>query len=230
VSHPITLFDLLAQYLPVALSTLIACLGLTLVISIVIHRGLRRSDGVVPEGRITLRNLLELLLEGLVSLARQVIGPEWPRWMPLIGTLGFFILVSNLMGLVPGLTNPTSFIETNLAWACLSFVAFHYAGITHHGWAYLKHFLGPLPLLAPLMFPLEVIQSFARILSLTVRLTANMFADHTLVAVFLSFPTVVAAFVPWAIMGLGLFVAILQAFIFAFLTMIYIGMALEEAH
>jgi F-type H+-transporting ATPase subunit a len=229
VSHPIHLFHLLEPYLPMTVATMLGCLVATLLVAFMINRGLRSSDGVIPEAGLTLRNLLELMLEGLVSLARQTIGPDWPRWMPLIGTIGFFILVSNLMGLVPGLSNPTSFIETNLAWACLSFGAFHYAGIRHHGWAYVRHFLGPVLWLAPLMLPLEVIQSFARILSLTVRLTANMFADHTLVAVFLSFP-LFGLFVPWLIMGLGLFVAFLQAFIFAFLTMIYIGLALEEAH
>jgi F-type H+-transporting ATPase subunit a len=229
VSHPLHVFHLIEPYLPATLATVIVCLGATLLVAFLVSRGLRASDGVIPEGRVTLRNMLELMLEAMISLARQTIGPEWPRWMPLVGTIGFFILVSNLMGLVPGLTNPTSFIETNLAWACLSFGAFNYAGIRHHGWRYVKHFLGPVPWLAPLMFPLEVIQSLARVLSLTVRLTANMFADHTLIAVFLSFPFF-GVFVPWVVMGLGLFVALLQAFIFAFLTMIYIGLALEEAH
>ena len=229
MAHPLNLFEMLEPYLPMTLATMLACLGVTLLVAFSVNRGLQSSDGVIPEGRITLRNLLELMLEGMVSLARQTIGPDWPRWMPLVGTIGFFILVSNLMGLVPGLANPTSFIETNLAWACLSFGAFNYAGFRHHGWGYIKHFLGPVPWLAPLMFPLEVIQSLARVLSLTVRLTANMFADHTLVAVFLGFP-VIGLFVPWLVMGLGLFIAILQAFIFAFLTMIYIGLALEEAH
>jgi F-type H+-transporting ATPase subunit a len=79
------------------------------------------------------------------------------------------------------------------------------------------------------MLPIEIISHLSRILSLTVRLTANMFADHTLVAIFLSFP-VVCIFVPWLMMGLGVFVAFLQAFIFSYLTMVYIGMALEESH
>jgi F-type H+-transporting ATPase subunit a len=230
MTHPLTVFDLMAPYLSVTISTLLACLCVTLAVAFFVRSGLRSSDGVIPEGRLTLRNMLELMLEGMVGLARQVIGEDWPRWMPLIGTIGFFILVSNLMGLIPGLANPTSFVETNLAWALIAFFAFHYAGIQKHGLgSYLKHFAGPVWWLAPLMFPLEVWSTVVRILSLTVRLTANMFADHTLVAVFLSFP-VIQIFVPWAMMGLGLFVAFLQAFIFAFLTMIYIGMALEEAH
>ena len=104
------------------------------------------------------------------------------------------------------------------------------AGIQKHGFLpYIARFSGPVPLLAPLMFPIELISNAARLLSLTVRLTANMFADHTLVAVFISFP-IIQFFVPWAMMGLGLFVAFLQAFIFAYLTTTYIGQALEEAH
>ncbi len=229
MQHPPNVFELLAPVLPIGISTVIACLGLTLLLAWLVRRGLEGDDGVIPDERLTLRNFLEILLEGAVSLARQVIGHDWARWMPLVGTLGFFILVSNVMGLVPFLTNPTSYIETNLAWALISFGTYHYAGISHHGIGYLHHFvLGP-PWLWPLTLPVELIGHAARILSLTIRLTANMFADHTLLALFLSFQ-VVNAFIPALFVGLGLFVAFLQAFIFMFLTMIYIGMALEEAH
>jgi F-type H+-transporting ATPase subunit a len=229
VQHPPNLFEFLPHSIPITVSTLVVCVVLVLVLSVLVRRGLAGTDGVVPDESLTLRNVLEILLEGAVSLMREVIGDEWPRWMPLVGTLGFFILVSNLMGLVPFVTNPTSFIETNLAWACLSFVTYHYAGISHHGVHYLNQFFPGPVWLKPLMFLIEVISHLARVLSLTIRLTANMFADHTLIAVFLSMP-VVGYFVPWVFMGLGLFVAFLQAFIFMFLTMIYIGLALEEAH
>lgn len=229
MSHPLTLFDLIEPLVPITISTLLTCLMLTLILAALVRRGLQAADGVVPEGRVTVRNILELLLEGMVSLARETIGPEWPRWMPLIGTMGFFILVSNLMGLIPGLTNPTSFVETNVAWALVSFGTFVYAGFSTHGVSYVRHFVGPVWWLAWLVFPLEIVSAVIRIMSLTIRLTANMFADHTLVAVFLSFP-VVNLFAPSLFMGLGLFVAFLQAFIFSFLTMIYIGEAIHEAH
>ena len=229
LQHPPNVFEFLPGALPIGLTTLAACTVLVLLLSYFLRRGLRDTDGVIPDERLTLRNFIEILLEGVVSLMRQVIGPDWPRWLPLLGTLGFFILVSNLMGLIPFLANPTSYVETNLGWAVISFIAYQYAGIRHHGWGYVKHFFPGPPLLWPLMFVVELISHSARILSLTVRLTANMFADHTLIAMFLSFP-VVHYFVPWLFMGLGLFVAFLQAFIFMFLTMIYIGLALEEAH
>ena len=230
MAHPPTLFNLLEGVIPVAIQALAACTLLVLLLTFWVRRGLRGEDGVIPAEGFSVRNFLELLLEGIVSLMRQTIGPSWATYLPLVGTLGFFILVSNLMGLVPGLGGPTSYVETNLSWAILAVVVSEYAAIRHQGAkAYLSHLAGPIWWLSPLMFVVEVISHLARLLSLTIRLTGNMFADHTLVAVFLSFP-VVALFVPWVFMGLGVFVAILQAFIFSFLTIIYIGLALEDAH
>ncbi len=227
--HVPSIFDWLEQFAATNQTTVVLNVLLVGVVVLLIQRGLRREEGVIPSERLSFRNFFELLLEGIVGQMRVTIGPEWHRFAPLVGTLGLFILISNLLGLVPGLTGPTSFIETNLAWALLSFVTYNMAGFQHHGLGYVKHFLGPVPWLAPLMLPIELISHLSRIMSLTVRLTANMFADHTLVAIFLSFP-LVQIFVPWLMMGLGLFVAFLQAFIFAYLTTVYIGMALQEEH
>jgi F-type H+-transporting ATPase subunit a len=231
VVHPPTLYDVFARLLPVGLQALAACALLVMLLAFWVRRDLRKSDGVIPDERLTVRNVCELLLEGVVSLMRQTIGPEWPRFVPLVGTLGLFILISNLMGLVPGLTGPTSFIETNVSWAVLSFVTYNYAGIRHHGpGAYLSHFAGPVWWLAPLILPIELFSHLVRVMSLTIRLTANMFADHTLVALFLSFGLGLNFLTPWVFMGLGVFIAFLQAFIFTFLTIVYIGLALEESH
>lgn len=227
--HVPSIFDWLEPFVATNRATVVLNVVLVGVVVLLIRREMRRDDSVIPSERLTVRNFFELLLEGIVGQMRTTIGPEWHRFAPVVGTLGLFILISNLLGLVPGLTGPTSFIETNLAWALLSFVTYNMAGIQHHGFGYVKQFLGPVPWLAPLMFPIELISHLSRIMSLTVRLTANMFADHTLVAIFLSFP-LVQIFVPWLMMGLGLFVAFLQAFIFAYLTTVYIGMALQEEH
>ena len=227
--HVPSIFDWLEPFVATNRATVVLNVVLVGVVVLLIQREMRRDDSVIPSERLTVRNFFELLLEGIVGQMRTTIGPEWHRFAPVVGTLGLFILISNLLGLVPGLTGPTSFIETNLAWALLSFVTYNMAGIQHHGFGYVKQFLGPVPWLAPLMFPIELISHLSRIMSLTVRLTANMFADHTLVAIFLSFP-LVQIFVPWLMMGLGLFVAFLQAFIFAYLTTVYIGMALQEEH
>ncbi len=227
--HVPTIFDWLEPFVATNRASVALNVLLVGVVVLLIQREMRRDDSVIPSERLTFRNFFELLLEGIVGQMRTTIGPEWHRFAPVVGTLGLFILISNLLGLVPGLTGPTSFIETNLAWALLSFVTYNMAGIQHHGFGYVKQFLGPVPWLAPLMFPIELISHLSRIMSLTVRLTANMFADHTLVAIFLSFP-LVQIFVPWLMMGLGLFVAFLQAFIFAYLTTVYIGVALQEEH
>ena len=158
---------------------------------------------------------------------RENIGPTWPSYLPLIGTLGVFILISNLMGLVPGLGGPTAFIETNLCWAIMAFAVSEFCAIRAQGWSYIEHLAGPVWPLWPLLFAIEVIAHASRLLSLTVRLTGNMFADHAVIAIFL---TMVPIGVPVIFMALGMVVSVLQAFIFALLTMVYIGLALEEEH
>lgn len=198
------------------------------------------GGGVVPDEGVTLRNVVEIVVEFLVGLSRENMGEHWRRYFPVVATLFVFILLSNLIGLVPGIGGATSNANTTWAWAIISFVAFQYVGIREHGWSYVYHFLGPglmdvkiggktyhLRLLAPLYLPLEVISHLARAFTLSIRLLANMFADHTVVAVWLM---LVPAVVPAIFMGLGVLVAVLQAFVFALLTMIYIGLALEEAH
>jgi F-type H+-transporting ATPase subunit a len=227
--HPPSIYDSL--HLPAELQSLVLGVVVVLLVAVLVRRGLARAadGGLIPDERITLRNLLEVLLEGVAGLARGVLGENWARYMPLLGTMGFFILVSNLMGLVPGLGGPTSYIETNLAWALIAFVVSEAVGLIEHGPGYIKHFMPGPWWISWFLLPIELFSHLVRVVSLTIRLTANMFADHTLLAVFLAFPFV-GWFVPSAVMGLGLFVAFVQAFIFTFLTMIYIGLALEHAH
>ena len=198
------------------------------------------GGGVVPDEGVSLRNVMEVLVESLAGLAQQNMGPHWPRYFPLIGTLFLFILFSNLLGLVPGFSGATSSANTTWAWAIISFVTHQYVGIREHGWSYVNHFLGPtlfhvrlggrefgVRALAPLYAPIELLSHVSRVFTLAVRLLANMFADHTVVLVWL---TLVPAVVPAIFMGLGVLVAFLQAYVFALLSMIYIGLALEEAH
>ena len=191
------------------------------------------QGGVVPDEGFSLRNVLELLVEMLRGLAEQNMGPHWRKYFPLIGTIFFFILISNLLGLIPGFAGATSSADTTWAWATISFVVHQYVGIREHGFGYINHFLGPkfgkwhIPLLAPLYAPIELVSHLSRVFTLAVRLLANMFADHTVVGVWL---LLVPAVVPAAFMGLGVLVAFLQAFVFALLSMIYIGLALEDAH
>jgi F-type H+-transporting ATPase subunit a len=196
--------------------------------------------GVVPDEGVTLRNTMEILVEGLAGLAEQNMGPHWRRYFPMVGTIFFFILFANLLGLVPAIDGATTSASTTWAWAIISFVVHQYVGVKEHGWGYVNHFLGPtlfhlnlggrrigVRALAPLYAPIELISHVARVFTLAVRLLANMFADHTVVAVWLA---LVPVAVPAIFMGLGVLVAVLQAFVFALLSMIYIGLALEEAH
>jgi len=198
------------------------------------------GGGVLPDEGVTLRNVVEVLVDGLASLAQDVMGEHWRRYFPLVGTIFVFILVSNVMGLVPGLGGATSDVNTTTAWAIISFLVYNYVGIREHGFWYINQFMGPsffslnlfgrkihVRPLAPLFLPLELFLHLARILTLSVRLLANMFADHTIVLVWVG---LVPVAIPAIFMGLGLLVAFLQAFVFSLLTMVYIGMAQEEAH
>ena len=190
------------------------------------------AEGLVPDARFSLRNVIEMIFEYICRLAEDSIGHDWKRYMPLIGTLGLFILIGNLLNIVPGLGAPTGFIETNLAWAIVCVLTSEIASIRVHGLGgWLAH-MAPGPWwLAPLIFPIELFSHLIRFFSLTIRLTANMFADHTLLSMFLGgFGAAVAIFFPWIVLGLGLFVCFVQAFIFTFLTILYIGMGTEEAH
>ncbi len=198
------------------------------------------GGGIIPDEGLSLRNLCELVVEFLAGLAQQTMGDGWRKYFPLMGTIFLFILLSNLIGLIPGIGGSTSNANTTWGWALISFVAFQFVGIKEHGWSYINHYLGPslfemeiggkkvhMRVLAPLYAPIELIGHLARIFTLAVRLLANMFADHTVVGVWLMLVPVV---VPAIFMGLGVLVAVLQAYVFTLLSMIYIGLALEEAH
>jgi F-type H+-transporting ATPase subunit a len=210
-----------------------------------------RRVSLVPRGA---QNFVEVILEQFIQMIDDVIGPSGRAYLPLIGTLGLFILVSNLMGLVPGLIAPTGNLMTNAACAVVVFCAYHYIGIKKQGLGhYLKHFMGPVPALAPLMIPIETISHLARPLSLTLRLFGNMFGGHVLLAI-IFFLMGLDGLIGWALSGsaagiivggigglitavftigflypLKILVSFLQAFIFVMLTMLYIAGAIEGA-
>ena len=216
--------------------------GVLLVLGgLAVRKRLATSDGgVLPDEGFTFRNLFEVIVEWLAGLAEDRMGPEWRKYFPIVGTMFFFILISNLMGLVPGLAGATADVNATVAWAIIAWVLYTVVGIMKHKHKYLIKFLGPsffekeiggrvvhFRLLAPLFFLLEVPLDLARIATLGVRLLANMFADHTVVGVWMSLIPIGA---PAIFMGLGVVISFLQAFIFSLLTMIYIGLALDEPH
>ena len=215
--------------------------ALILITGFVVRRQLAAANGgVIPDEGFSFRNMIEMLIDMLVGLARENMGPKWRSYFGLIGTIFFFVLISNMFGLVPGIDGATSDANTTWAWAIISFGAHQYVGIKENGWHYLYHFMGPpmfdmkirgttfhVRALAPIYVVLELISHVSRIFTLAIRLLANMFADHTVVGVWI---LLVPAVVPAVFMGLGVLVAFLQAYVFAMLSMIYIGLALEDDH
>jgi F-type H+-transporting ATPase subunit a len=198
------------------------------------------NGGLVPDEGVTIRNCFEVVIEALANLAHDRIGDDWRKYFPIVGTMFVFILFSNLIGLLPGVEGATSDANTTWAWAFISWIVYTWVGVAKHKQKYLVKFMGPslfereifgrtvhFRVLAIIMFPIELLLDLARILTLAVRLLANMFADHTVIAIWI---TLVPIGVPAIFMGLGLIVSLLQAFVFALLTMIYIGLALEEPH
>jgi len=174
-----------------------------------------------------LQQIAEWLHGFIQNQSEEIIGHHSEGFTPFLVTLGLFILICNLIGLVPGFESPTATPAVPLGCAVTAFVYYQVQGIRKHGAAYIKQFIGPMLLLAPIMLPIELISHFARMLSLTVRLFANMFAGDLVTLVFFS---LVPLGIPVAFMGLHIFVSFLQAYIFVLLTTVYLQGAVSEAH
>ncbi|MBU0994534.1 MAG: F0F1 ATP synthase subunit A [Proteobacteria bacterium] len=175
-----------------------------------------------------MQNLFEVVVDGIENFMVDTIGEEG-RWLfPLAASVFLFIFVCNLIGLVPGFFPPTASLNTTAALALVVVVFTHVIGVKYHGAAYVKHFLGPVWWMAPLICPIEIIGHLARILSLSFRLFGNMMG-HELVLGILFF-LAGAFFAPLPIMALGIFVSFVQAFVFFLLSIIYFSGAMEHAH
>lgn len=174
------------------------------------------------------QQFLELIVGGLKGLLNDIVGPHSERFLYIIGGFAVFIFISNIMGLFFFLQPPTGNINTTFALSLTAFLYYNYQGIKTQGIGhYLAHFGGPIWWLAPFMFIIEIIGHFARILSLGMRLFGNIFGEHTATGIFMGMLPFV---IPWPMMGLGIFGAFLQTFVFIMLTMVYIGgaVATEE--
>ncbi len=172
-----------------------------------------------------LQQSFELIYEFLSGQSDEMVGHDGHKYVAFFGTLFIFILFSNLIGVIPGFESPTMFPAVPAGCAMATFLVYNILGIREHGFKYILQFSGTNPWIAPLLFPIEIISHFARPLSLTVRLYANMFAGEKVTLVFL---TLVPAAIPSIFMGLHVFVSILQAYIFTVLTMIYLGSAISH--
>jgi F-type H+-transporting ATPase subunit a len=190
----------------------------------------KKSVSLVPRG---IQNIMEAVVESLLTLCKENIGPHWGvTFFPLIGTLFMFILLCNFMGLIPGFMSPTSNINNNAAMAIPVFLATQFYGIRVHGFGYVKHFVGPirsvfaLPLMI-LMFIIEFIGHLVRPVTLSVRLFGNMMAKHILLAVLAVLTPII---VPTLVLALGTLVSLIQAFVFVLLSSLYLAGAVEEGH
>ena len=174
------------------------------------------------------QNVFEILIGGIEEFTVDVAGEEIRQFFPVLATLFLFIFISNLSGLVPGFFPPTAATSTTLACALTSFVMTHVIGFQYHGAKYYKHFLGPVAFMAPLIAIIEIIGHLARVMSLTIRLFGNM-AGHELV-LFILFMLAGMYFAPLPIMAMGIFVSLVQAFVFFLLSTVYFLGSIEHAH
>ena len=168
-----------------------------------------------------LQHILELVIAGLRSLSDDVVGHSGRQYLPIITAFAVFIFISNIFGLFFFLQPPTANPNTTFGLAIVAFCYYNWQGIRTQGFFhYLKHFAGPVWWLAPLFFVIEMIGNFARILSLGMRLFGNIFGEHSATGVFMG---MLPFLIPWPMMGLGIFGAFLQTFVFIMLTMVYLG-------
>jgi len=200
--------------------------GILLIIAGLIYRAktVNTESAVVPDRGITFKNMVELYGTFIYGQAKAVLGEkEAPKHFQYIATLFLLILVSNLIGLIPGFLPPTETINTTLPLGFLTFFYFNYKGIREVGFVnYFSHFAGPLWYLSVLIFPIEIISTCIRPISLSLRLYGNMFGDHMVLSIFSG---LAPAIIPIVFLILGLLVCFIQAYVFTILSMVYISLA-----
>jgi F-type H+-transporting ATPase subunit a len=245
LEHSLFIVDLFNKVFGKPLATLLSWLGIHvadpehlvpdyIVISLIVALLLilllglsSRKLSLVPSKR---QSVLELIIQTFEGLLVDTIGEQGKRYLPLVATVGLFILFCNLIGLVPGFMSPTSKLNVTIGCALVVFVYYHFQGIRAQGLLkYLKHFAGPIPLLAPLMVPIEIISHFSRPVSLSIRLFGNIFAEEVLIIIMAS---IIPFFLPLPFMAIAIFTAVIQSFVFVLLACIYIAGAVahEEEH
>jgi F-type H+-transporting ATPase subunit a len=199
-------------------------ISLIVVLLLILIFGLAsRKLEMVPGRR---QSLLEMIVQAFEGQLVEIIGPKGGRYLPLVATVGIFIFSCNLIGLVPGLMSPTSKLNVTAACALVVFLYYHWQGIRAQGpLKYLKHFFGPIPALAPLLLPIEIISHFSRVVSLSIRLFGNIFAEELLILVIAS---IIPFFLPLPFMAVAIFTSFIQAFVFVLLTCVYLSGAVSH--
>lgn len=203
----------------------IVCEILVVLFTLIFFAIVRPRFSVQNPGKV--QHSLEIVYEFIHAQAEEVVGHGGSKYMAFFGTIFIFILFMNLLGLIPGFDSPTMYPMVPFGMAVAVFIFYHAAGIKANGPGYIKQFMGPMLGLAWLVLPIELVSHFARPLSLTVRLFANMFAGEQVLLAFISLTKLI---VPVIFIGLHLFVGVLQAYIFMLLAMIYVGGAVSHEH
>ena len=228
IHDPKGLYDSHIQIVPLFHAVLSSLILLACVLT-VRGRVLAKGDDILPDAGFSLSNLFETLMEMIMGLMKDIIGPHYRKFVPVILGIWFYVLFANLFGLLPFFGPATDKWSVTISMALVVFTATHYYGLKAHGIGYFKHFISPVwppnflfILISPLYLAIELIGHFARILSLSIRLVANMIADHTVVAIFMM---LTPPLVPLLFTGLGIIVCFLQAFIFSILATIYFALA-----
>ena len=204
-----------------------AHLVLVLVIALFIAMQATKSLKAVPSG---FQNIMEAYLGGVISMGKDVIGEKLARkYLPLVATIGIFVFIGNVIGLIPGFESPTSNINVTMVMALVVFIYYNYEGIRENGVIkYFAHFMGPVKILAPLMFLIEIVSHLSRIVSLSFRLFGNIKGDDLFLWVLLMLAPWLVPLPAYLLLS---FSAVLQTFVFMILTYVYLaGAVAVEAH
>ncbi len=225
MEHPILFLDLIFEHFHLHIPPNLTYGVLVSLILLGLGYLAGRKISMVPTGA---QNVFELIVGGLEEFMVDITGEEGRAFFPYIATVFLFIMSCNLIGLLPGFFSPTANINTTLSLALCTFAYTHYLGVKYHGAKYVKHFLGPIPALAPLFFPIEIIGHLARVLSLTLRLFGNIMGEDLVLTILLFLAGMFLA--PLPMMFLAVFTSVVQAFVFTLLSMMYFAGSMEHAH
>lgn len=234
MDHHQSWYDYLPGHLGPGANHIVATIGVIFVLGILSFISYRRlqniDDCLVPLPKFSILNFFEVVLENCMNLMRDIIGPDYQRHVPLIGTLALFILFSNLLGLIPGFRPPTDTLNTTLACGLVVFVYFNIQGFRVQGIKHITHLANPIGewwgwFLMPLLFPIELISMMVRPFSLGIRLAGNMIGDHK---VLFAFAGVMPFLLPLPFFALGLLVAVIQTGVFCILSCVYISLHTQD--
>ena len=210
----------------------LACVVL-LLLALAARAALQRSQSRLgieryfTDEKLTLLSGFEVFANGIRSLMGDLLSPKDVKaYFPLIAGLFAYIFVCNIQGIIPGFLPPTDNVNTNVGMALAAFLVFNYVGLSRDAGSYIGHLMGPVWWLIPLMLPLEVLSLMIRPISLTIRLTANLFGDHQ---VFMIISDLIPLLLPVGLLALAIMVSVVQAFVFSLLTTIYINLSLPHA-